>query len=703
MNNNNFYDELSKKLNNEEITLPESLSAENIEKLINEKGKIIAPLRVKEGKGKKVIKVITSVAAVFLLVIGIASTAGITVDKLEKIKQDKIIANYFTSSDYSEIENAVLNYYKEIFNSKNNYNIGNVFDGFNGLNGKFNDTEESIEDDNLNFSESTDQSATSDYSKTNVQVDGVDEGDIIKNDGRYIYYIKDSKIVISDCQKPENMNIVSEIDFNSDEENSLSPNEMFIYNNKLIVVLDKCEKLENEENETEIKFSVYDCYVNVKYDTVVKVYDISAKNKPTLCYSQFISGMYNSSRITNGKLIVVTNYNIPYNEDVSDDFEDACNKLKDYIVPVYSVNGSTMKKIPSDRIGVLDKDEPSSYMITAIINLNDDNSEPLMNGYLGGSDEIYCTESEIFIAEMECSYWEGNGTEYLPCDDRNNYFDCITHIYKFDITDEGVIYKSDAKVGGGWLNQFSMDKHGDYFRIVTNGCKNINGKYQTLESMVYIFDKDMKLIGCLDSIALGEDIKAAKFMGNTLYLVTFYQTDPLVVIDLTDVTAPKIKGELKIPGFSSYLHPVGNNLVVGVGTGGTFNGIDGSAKISLFDVTDPCNPKEIDNYTVNDAYFDTDHKAFTIIDDTTFAISCVRYSTDRNYNYVENSSSIVFNVTSDGLDIHGDYAGCAKTDDDYSYGSFRSAFIDSTLFAVNGYGIKSYDMNTNKLLGELNF
>lgn len=701
MNNNNFYDKLSKELNNEEITLPESLSAENIERLINEKGSIVQPFRVKEKKRTNAIKVITSVAAMFLLAIGITSAVGVTADKLEQNKQDKIIAEYSASSDYREVENAVFGYYKKIFNenSKNNGSIFNKFQNVDDfLTGSSTNKAESIED-GLNFSESTDQSTTSDYNKTNVQVEGVDEGDIIKNDGRYIYYMTNSKIVVSDCLKPEKMNIVSEIDFNSDDNKDYSAADMYIYKNKLVVILNQYEnKTVTGSNE-----EIYDCCIVSDYDTVIKVYDISNKAAPKLCYSQFTSGMYNSSRIVNGKLIAVTNYNIPYENTDSNDFEKSCEKIKNYIVPEYSVNGSDLIKIPSERIGLLDKDEPTEYMVTAVIDLNNDTTTPLMNGYLGGADEIYCTENEIFIGKAEFSYWENNGTEFIPCDNSGNQFSTVTHIYKFDITDEGVIYKSEAKVGGGWLNQFSMDKQGDYFRLVTNGSKVVNGKYQTTESMVYIFDKSMKVVGSLDSIAMGEDIKSSKFLGDTLYLVTFYQTDPLFVIDLSDVTAPKIKGELKITGFSSYLHPVGENLVIGIGSGGTSQGVDGSAKISLFDVSDPYNPKEIDNYTVNDAYFDTSHKAFTVIDDTTFAISCIRYSTDRYYNYMEYSSSIVFNVDNEGLIIHGEYDGCTGNSDEYNYCSFRSAFIGNTLFAVNNYGIRAYDMNSNKLLGELNF
>lgn len=703
MNNKDFMKNLGKRLNNEEITLPESLSAENIEWLINEKGGILEPKRPKEKKSGKVIKIITSVAAVIAIVVGVVAVADVTANKIEKSKQDDIIAEQAADSDYSKIETAVLNYYKELYNKRNSYDSDGFLNGFGAVLDSASvesavDTNSSASNSNTgdaNFTadatDAEDNMGYTAYGTTNVQVSGVDEADIIKNDGRYIYFMRNDKIVIADCQKPEDMNVVSEIEL-SDDDNYYSLSEMFLYDDKLVIVIN--QQRENDYAEDYGNAEVmFDCCYVLDNDTVIRVYDIGDKSAPELCYSQFISGNYVSSRIVDGKLIAVARYSIPYSGISCDNFEDACEEVKAYSVPEYSVNGGEMQKIPSDRIGLLDEDKPTEYVITALVDLKNESIEPLMNAYLGGGSDIYCTKTELFVAEAEYSVWTGAESDGYLKDDSGREHSSVTHIYKFDITDEGVLYNNDARVGGTWLNQFSMDKYGDYFRIATID-------YST---MVYILDKDMKIVGFVGDIAPQEDMKSARFMGNMLYLVTFYQTDPLFIIDLSDPTAPEVKGELKIPGFSSYLHPIGENLVIGIGEGGTMSGTDGSGKVSLFDVSDPCNPKEIDNYTVANAYFDSNHKAFTTVDDDTFVLCLTKYGYDKKYNYCEDWSVVMFDVTDSGITVHGEYDVCERGNDKESYSSFRSTFISDTLFAVNGYGIKSYSMTTNELLGELRF
>ena len=212
----------------------------------------------------------------------------------------------------------------------------------------------------------------------------------------------------------------------------------------------------------------------------------------------------------------------------------------------------------------------------------------------------------------------------------------------------------------------------------------------------------MKIKGYLGGIAKGEEIYAARFMGKTLYLVTFYKTDPLFVIDLSDSKNPVLKGELKLPGFSSYLHPVGENLVVGIGVGGTQNGTDGSAKISLFDVSDPSNPKELDNYTVPDAWFDSDHRAFMTVDEDTFGVVITNYRYNMSYEYQESTSLILFDVSDEGIRVKGKYLSLRVVDVSMA-NNCRGAFIGDTVFAVNSAGIAAYNMNSNEKLGEIRF
>lgn len=161
-----------------------------------------------------------------------------------------------------------------------------------------------------------------------------------------------------------------------------------------------------------------------------------------------------------------------------------------------------------------------------------------------------------------------------------------TKLYRFDLSDGKISYKASGDVNGTVLNQFSMDRHKGYFRVAATdrakGC-----------SAVTVLDENLKVIGTLSGIAPNEQIYAARFMGDTAYLVTFRRTDPLFVIDLSDPKNPRLSGEVKIPGFSEYLHPWGDGFVIGVGEDGNENGSNGRLKVSLFDVRDPQNPKEV--------------------------------------------------------------------------------------------------------------
>ncbi len=710
MKNKNLKKELSKKLNSEEITLPESLSAEKIESLINEKGKILSPKRPKTVTGAKVVKIFASAAAVVMLVIGLTAVIGTLDTPIEEEKQDEIIENELAQSDYSEIEAVILDYYKNIYNYYNSersdsdsllegiqdFFYDNVQDTAQNGSSIIVQNEESAVTHSVTSSSSslgttgTDES-TENYSTTNTQVSGVDEADIIKNDGRYIYYLHDNEVIITDCYEPDSMNIVSRIEYIG-----TYASEMYLYDDKIILIGNEEREFSESSKASIGEYS--DClYYQVFYDTIITVYDISDKEKPELEYTYVFDGSYVSSRITDGKLIVVSNYEIPYYSVDCTDFEEGCEAVKGIGIPTYSVNDGETSRISSDRVTIFSEENPTAYIVTALIKLDDLNDEPKLNAYLGCGYEIYCTADELFIASCESSYWTVD-EKCVVADDNGEEFNVVTRIYKLDIKEEGVIYNTQAVVGGQWLNQFSMDKYGNYFRIVTNGSKY----NEDIATFVYVLNNDMHIVGYLEDIAVSEQMKSARFMGDTLYLVTFYQTDPLFIIDLSAPTAPEIKGELKIPGFSSYLHPIGENLVIGVGEGGTVNGTDGSAKVSLFDVSDPYNPKEIDNYTVADAYFDSNHKSFMAVDDDTFALCLTSYHHLTN-SYVRDFTVVMFDIAENGITVQGTYNTFSWSTGMENTGSLRGVFIDDSIFAVNGIGIMSYSMTTNELLGELKF
>lgn len=711
---NNFKNEFEKKLMSEEITLPESLSAENIEKLINEKGSIIDLRRRRTIDRKSVVRWV-SAAAMLVILVGVVSLIGfggkpqVEKQNITDAEQQQIIENHAAApSDYSSLHKTVLTYYKDIYNRNYNYGyadtdgfLGEIFDGFGVKNEAAMDMVVGNNTANVGTSNSAPgtpstptsapegtASEESQFTTTNTQVQGVDEADIVKTDGKYIYYILHNTIRIVECNADAEMNIVSTIKLTEYIDYDFYPSEMYLHGDTLVVVLRETSQYQpvtyNNANGV-----VCDCVCYaVKTDTVIKCFDISDRANPKESYTHKMTGEYISSRLTDGKLITVAQFSIPYNSVQADDFDGACEVVKDVSVPEYSFGDGEMKKIPAERIKVFDEKTPTSFIVTSILDLNDLSAEPKINALLGGAQEIYCTKDEIFVAENLYSTWTQSGEEVVG-DTLGNKYEIATRIHKMDVTDDGVNYIASVTVGGQCINQFSMDKNGDYFRIATNGME-WNGKKR--ETMVYVVDKNMKIVGFLGGIAPEEQMKSARFMGDVLYLVTFMQTDPLFVVDLSVPEKPEIRGELKIPGFSTYLHPAGDGLLIGVGEGGTMTGTDGTAKISLFDVSDPCNLKELDNYsTCTQAAFTGNHKEFVVLDENTYAVTLY-------YDYTS-GKVVVFSITDGGIIIDNIYN--ARTGS--TYGNTRGVFIGDNVYVVNDCGIYSYNYGNETPIDEIGY
>jgi uncharacterized secreted protein with C-terminal beta-propeller domain len=165
------------------------------------------------------------------------------------------------------------------------------------------------------------------------------------------------------------------------------------------------------------------------------------------------------------------------------------------------------------------------------------------------------------------------------------------------------VVSATGNIPGMPLNQFSLDEHNNYLRIATT--VGMSGK---TENDVYVLDRDLKIVGSVKGLGMEERIYSVRFIGDRGYIVTFRETDPFYVLDLSDPTNPQVKGELKIPGYSSYLHPIEEHLILGVGKEGW------KVKISLFDVSSATEPKEVDKYTLDEYWSDVleTHHAFLL-------------------------------------------------------------------------------------------
>ena len=403
-----------------------------------------------------------------------------------------------------------------------------------------------------------------DYSKTNIQVEGVDEADIVKTDGEYIYVISDQKVVIVKAYPADEAAVLSKITFNG------ALKQLFINAERLVT------------------FSENGLWNEAK--TFINIYDVSDKENPTLENEIAVEGQYFSSRMIDGYVYAVI-------RKTASIVENEVTLPKVYSEDRYKV-------IPATDIYYSDIAD-YGYIFTTIVAVNvfEDGQEPVDETILSGwTTNIYVSLKNVYLAI--CSSDQ-------------------TVLHRIHIENGEISIAADGEVPGYVLNQFSMDEYEGYFRIATTSqiatLPEESSWILHQQNNVYILDLDLNVIGKLEYIAPGEKIHSARFMGSLCYLVTFRKIDPLFVISLSDPYSPEILGELEITGYSDYLHVYDEGHLIGVGKEtivaeqGDFSWYQG-VKVSLFDVTDVSEPKELAKYEIGDRGTDSpvlsDHKAF---------------------------------------------------------------------------------------------
>jgi len=508
-----------------------------------------------------------------------------------------------------------------------------------------------------------------DFSTTNIQVLGVDEADIVKTDGKYIYVVSGNNVVIIDAYPAENARIFSKIEVGE------NPVEIFINENKLVI------------------FGM----------TFIKVYDVSDRESPILRRDISFDGGYFDSRMIGDHVYVIVNSPISY-------------RGYEIELPRISLSGKS-QTIPAYEIYYFDVPD-YSYEFTTIISINtqNDNEEISKETFLiGAAQNIFVSSNNIYITYTTYAGWEklnwmGDwGTEK-------------TIIHKISIANGEIEYKSQGEVPGHVLNQFSMDEHQGYFRIATttgdvwdDGARN----------HLYVLDEDLNIVGRLEGLAPGERIYSARFMGNRAYLVTFKKVDPLFVIDLANPTDPKVLGELKIPGYSDYLHPYDETHIIGVGKDtydmGSFAWYQG-IKIALFDVSDPENPIEISKFVIGDrgtdSYALSDHKAFLFSKSKNLLVMPILLAEIDEGKYLGGvppdaygeyvwQGAYVFNVSlENGFVLKGRITHLENDAElmDYWYSPYsvkRSLYMDDVLYTISDGLIKMNDLEDLSEINEI--
>ncbi|MBP9850393.1 MAG: beta-propeller domain-containing protein [Candidatus Peribacteraceae bacterium] len=472
------------------------------------------------------------------------------------------------------------------------------------------------------------EGGSDDYSKTNVQVEGVDEGDRVKTDGSFLYVVsrRDHKVRIVDVRDPKNMKVVSTISFDT-----FMPNDLYIDGTKLAVTGQSTwanQPMPMMEDSASAKMMIYPPIWAGVQKSVVKIYDVTTKASPKEIRTVAFEGNTISTRLVGGKMLLVLNAGPRWYGPYAQTKEANAKGL----IPLYDDSAKSIKDSPvtdCNRVTILPRVPRPQYLVIASIPLSA-SAEVGRTVILGNGQNVYASLTNLYVASPDWAYsWRnsvGSSSEK-------------TNIYRFAYTTGGTEFSSQGSVKGHILNQFSMDENGDTFRIATTvSAQWIGGDVRIMEGTtspqmtkstnnLYVLNKNLDNLGSVTDIAPGESIYSVRFTGNRAYMVTFKQVDPLFVIDLTDARNPKILGKLKIPGYSNYLHPVDENHVLGFGKD-VDESIDKDKvhsddavyytailgmKIALFDVTDVANPKELHKEVIGargtDSPLLSDHKA----------------------------------------------------------------------------------------------
>lgn len=535
------------------------------------------------------------------------------------------------------------------------------------------------------FEDNTKSTTTeSSSSKTNTQVENVDEADIVKVESNYIYYIAEDKIVIINAEKPENAEKVSEINY---EEEGFYPNELYVKNNKLVVIGAYYDAVSETYKTID---EAYDRIYIRDNKTEIIIYDIAEKTNPKQIRKIEMDGNYISSRMINENLYLATTqniygYGIARNQMKDLNENDYKPKYKDTII------SDEEKCINYDKIYYFDEIEDMNYLILAGMNI-ENNEEVDVQTFLGGGSDIYASEKNLYIGKNTIKY-----------DKLYRETESITQILKFELSNGKIKYKAEAKVKGYINNQFSMDENNGYFRIATTSNIEEDKKYTTINNM-YVLNENMEEVGKIEGLAKGEEIYSVRYVGNKGYMVTFKQVDPLFVIDLTNPQNPQVLGQLKIPGYSTYLHPYDDTHIIGFGynteqkeTSVITNGL----KMAMFDITDVSNPKEL--FKINIGKNNTSSRL-------TYNHKALLYSKEKNiigfplttYEYGNmESKAVVYNIDLEkGFSIKGEIQ-TKNNSDDWEKSAERIIYVNNTYYVLSNKLIKSANMDTFEIIKEI--
>ncbi len=616
------FDFIKNKFDTDGLKAPDSISEDVIAEKLADKPK----LKLYQ---QPVFKKAVSIVACFVLIVGIFSIA-LPKAEYRYVKSgewsDVTSTKIKTFSNYNqmvikadEIKQAKRNYYDSL------YYGGDVYDDgwdTNTASGTFNN-------DMIG--------GIGSFAETYKQVEGVDEGDIIKNDGKHIFYVNnDNEVLIYEGEKlvskiTDYVYLEDRYGYHYDNVHG-SINELYINNNQLILI----EVSIDDDNRTASATK-----------TNIHIYDISDINNPKKIKTFSQNGNLPKTRMIGSQLYVISNV-----------YTYSLENAEDYYM--YTEEDGVETIISADSIHYCDGSTETDCFVISAVDTEKMKRSTDTKAFFGFGSKVYCNEKNLYIILNNYSFSNNRSTG----------------IVKIELKTNKIKFSEAIEINGYVHSQFSLDEKDGYLRVATTDENGNN---------LYVFDDDFKKIGEITGIAEGELIKAVRYIGDMCYLITYEQTDPLFAIDISNPKNPVIKGSVEITGFSSQLHPIDENTIMGIGYSDNFG-----IKLVLFDISNAAKPKVLDTYVMDAEYARSNaqenHKAIIVNNDKDYiAIDYLCYD-----NYNVDTGALLFNAENNKINVLNKFqVNCVEESDNIE----RVTYIGDTLYAFDSNGsIYSFDM-----------
>lgn len=460
------------------------------------------------------------------------------------------------------------------------------------------------------------------YSGTNIQVEGVDEGDIVKTDGTYLYIIREYELIILQVNGQEvtevsHTMVGAAVDNEEQESGAILnseklPQELYLCGDRAVIISSDYEYSDLPDGTSESKTC-----------TDVDIYDLTNREAPAAVASLGQDGYSIASRMIGDTLFLVTSY-YPDSPDPG--------RVETFAPCTYRDGERTPLECGS--IAMLPNDDTMTFSVLGSYSVPDAGVIGTQS-ILGGGDTVYMNANNLYLCRLAFSDTVTETKNEDPYVVTSHIDSVDTVISRYAVNDNQLSYCASGTVAGGLLNQFSLDEKDGNLRVVTteersnyrvyvdeaNDFENYKHDSDEKSNDLYVLNADLKPVGSVTGIADGEQVYSVRFQGDYGYLCTYRTTDPIFAVDLTDPAAPEVVGEVKLSGYSDYLHVWNDDLLFGLGMetqevtdeNGTTAKLDGM-KMVMINKTDPAHLSEAGVMSVNADYSEalTNHKAILV-------------------------------------------------------------------------------------------